>query len=235
MSKNTDEWVSEISDELLDSWIGATLEAAEIYEDNDSIPEDLRAVATKLLRMSYPVHALKAFRPDSLPDEVKGQYLYWLVEYEKTQNAYYVIRIFTEFVRNGINPPKWVLEFVAQGFRQQILDSDPIKLAKQMGLVGRESGADSPAAEFERRNSRSAAMADMVKLIEIYGLGQLAAAEAVKDKHRLTASKHTLKKFYVEYFDGATAEMPDIKETELAVFVSTFPPRIRRKMKRVRP
>ena len=66
-----------------------------------------------------------------------------------------------------------MLESLAEGFRKHILDSDPSKLAKQLGLIGKESGADNPAAEVARRLSRSAAMVDMKRLIRTYGLGQL--------------------------------------------------------------
>ena len=151
MAKSTTRTLADLDDDMLSFWKAATLAVAEITPIDESATEEVRTMAAELLRESYPVHALAAFSPDTLPDDVKRNYMYWLLEHEKTQNSYYIVRIFTYFVRNGINPPKWVLESLAEGFRKHILDSDPSKLAKQLGLIGKESGADNPAAEVARR------------------------------------------------------------------------------------
>lgn len=174
--------------------------------------------------------ALEPFDADNLPDDLRENYIIWLSGYMRSHNNYYVIELFTLFINKGITPPKWVMDIIATGFYAHLkVDTNPDKLAQQLGLKGNASGATNPWQDRVRRANRSPAMVDMVKLIHYFGLSQLRAAKAVKIKFDLKESANRLRNYYSEYF-GSTKDipaepgrLPPMSEYERTKFVSSFP------------
>ncbi len=106
---------------------------------------------------------LEPFDAENLPDNLRDNYVEWLSGYVRSHNNYYVIELFTMFVTRGITPPKWVMDIIATGFYAHLkVDTNPDKLAQQLGLKGNASGATNPWQDRVRRANRSPAMVDMV-------------------------------------------------------------------------
>lgn len=175
------------------------------------------------------VSGLAPFDIETLPDGLKDIYVAWLVGYELTKNSYYAIEIFTLFVRAGTNPPKWVLEHLAAGLHTHLCDPDlnPDRLPQCLGVKGIASGATNPGDQRKLRSARHVVMVDMGKLVSCFGFSQLRAANAVKIKHSLSDSPHTLKKQFVEFWgkliprkERRSHEMSEYDRTR---FESSFP------------
>ena len=180
---------------------------------------------------SAPSAALAIFDVHNLSVELRYGYVDCLIQYQKTENNNYVIELFTDFVNHGITPPKWMMEILAGGFEKHLKDPDRDldRLATRLGLRGIASGSTNPWHQLKRRRKRSAAMHDMVILMQKYGVSQLRAAKAVKIKYKLDASPTTLKNYYQEYF-GADKDLAErvtrfvvMKFPEGTRFVSSFP------------
>lgn len=176
------------------------------------------------------VAGLAPFDIETLWDEVKDIYVEWLIAYELTKNSYYPIEIFTLFVRAGINPPKWVLDHLAAGFYTHLCDPDrnPDRLGQCLGVKGIASGATNPWDQRKRRSARHAMMVDMGKLVAIFGFSQLRAADAVKIKYNLSESRHTLTKWFVEFYGKLVPRKErrshEMSEYDRTTFESSFPP-----------
>jgi len=183
---------------------------------------------------------LEPFDAENLPDNLRDNYVEWLSGYVRSHNNYYVIELFTLFVDKGITPPKWVMDIMATGFYAHLkdIDTNPDKLAQQLGLKGNASGATNPWHDRVRRVNRSPAMVDMVKLIHYFGLSQLRAAKAVKIKFDLEESANRLKNYYSEYFGSVRdiaaepGRLPPMNEYERTKFVSSFPVAARKLFKK---
>lgn len=212
----------------------------QIEKTNASI-ERIRAgfVAPSALEVN-PSAALEPFDAENLPDDLRENYIIWLSGYMRSHNNYYVIELFTLFVDKGITPPKWVMDIIHKGFYAHLkdIDTNPDKLAQQLGLKGNASGATNPWHDRVRRVNRSPAMVDMVKLIHYFGLSQLRAAKAVKIKFDLKESANRLKNYYSEYFGSVRdiaaepGRLPPMNEYERTKFVSSFPVAARKLFKK---
>ncbi len=186
------------------------------------------------------IATLEPFDAENLPDDLRENYIVWLSGYVRSHNNYYVIELFTLFVDKGITPPKWVMDIIYKGFYAHLkdIDTNPDKLAQQLGLKGNASGATNPWHDRVRRVNRSPAMVDMVKLIHYFGLSQLRAAKAVKIKFDLKESANRLKNYYSEYFGSVRdiaaepGRLPPMNEYERTKFVSSFPVAARKLFKK---
>lgn len=200
----------------------------ELQEKLDEYETELEARDNPTENAAEP---LQEFDIESIPSSVRSDYVMWLLGWDVTKNNYYVVEIFTRFVKQGINPPKWVLEILAEGFLEHFRDRnrDPNLLAQKLGLKGDKSGGTNPWQERKLRSERSPAMQDMAILISCFNLSQIRAAKAVKEKYEFGQSPSTLKKYLSKYFGSSTAfvlkpknalVMDDYERTR---FVSSFP------------
>ncbi len=175
------------------------------------------------------VSSLLPFDIETLPDNVSGAYAKCLTQFGMTQNSYWVIEIYTVFVRAGVCPPKWVLEHIADGFFKHLSDPDrdPNQLAKCLGIKGVASGAKNPGKAQKIQDERTPIMIDMGALVSYYDFSQIRAAQAVKAKYVLCEAPHTIKKQFVAFYGGSVPIKercaPDWTEYERTVFESSFP------------
>lgn len=195
----------------------------------DAKEECERNLATIYQPDSDVTSGLLPFEIETLPDNLGDSYAQWLTQFGLKGNSYCAIEIFTLFVRAGVCPPKWVLEYIAEGFHKHLSDPerDPSQLPKYLGIKGAASGANNPSKEQEIQSERTPIMLDMGKLVSYYDFSQMRAAQAVKAKYALCESPHTIKKQFVAFFGGAVPikerRAPEWTEYQRTTFESSFP------------
>ena len=179
--------------------------------------------------------SLDSFDLRNMPEQFRREYISKLIAYERSGNNHFIVELFVLFVSAGVNPAKWILEFLADGF--EIFLSDPsrdaAKIGKHLSLGGVASGSKI-WQERSQRIDRGPAMADMAILIRDFGMSHEKAASAIILKYKIDRSKSAIRKYFYKFFGPDKDSVIDavfanlMTEYERTRFISGFPVKARK-------
>ena len=179
---------------------------------------------------------LPPFDISLMDEDWATHYMLQVQQFHPSGNGHLVLEIFARCVVNGISPPKWVMEHVGLAFARYAfsgLGQDTSMLLKDLGLVGRASGATCPWAERETLDANFGPMMDMASLIRSFNLSQKTAAKCVIIKRNLDCSVSTMTRRLKAHFgfnlhgmlSKPCEEFPDtLTGVERTKFFDSFPP-----------
>ena len=229
--------------------ISAYMSLSKLSPDQASRVDDLKqeiedleeAVTEEQESIDHPVLLADAHQSlDSLdlrkmPEQFRKKYIDKLLAYHRSGNSHYIIELFVSFVKAGVNPPKWILDYLGDGL--ELFLSDPsrnaAKIGKYLALGGIASGSNI-WQERSQRTERGSAMGDMVILIRDFGMSHDKAAAAIVLKYKIDRSTSTIRKYFYKFFGQDKDSMIDasfvvpMTEYERTRFVSSFPVKARK-------
>lgn len=185
------------------------------------MPERLRPIAESLQGVNVELMSDSFLRRYIL--DVQGNCF--------VEHPYFAVETFCRFIEEGIAPPRWVLQWIADSFSTYLAEDDPEpkKLGKCFGFEGLASGSSNPWEKFKSRAERSPILEAMACLMREFGLSRNKAAVAVKEKHELGQSISTIKRWLVEdalYGTLSRAKPRGLTEYDRTKFLSGFSPEV---------
>ena len=200
------------------------------------VPEEQERIES-LAILADADQSLDSFNLGNMPEQFRREYISKLIAYKRSSNSHFIIELFVLFVKAGVNPAKWILEFLADGL--EIFLSDPSRDAANIGKhlsVGGVASGSKIWQERSQRADRTPAMADMAILIRDFDMSHEKAASAVILKHEIDRSKSAIRKYFYKFFGTDKDFVTDaafavpMTEYERTRFVSSFPVKARKLM-----
>jgi len=179
---------------------------------------------------------------DPLPDqEPKPEHLQYVekAKFEDFGNIYAPISILVRFYDLGLYPPKWALAALVERFRDHLANPDPELFARQMGIVGKTSGARNPYDEYQSLFRGDFPYVDLAILLSAFEITRTLAAEAVLARYGLQISVKRFLAKYREHYAASQLEWLEkphprtpAEQESIAEFLAEFPEYYQRKIRK---